>query len=171
MCIVSLVGGESNSWSGIHSGRNLLGQYNTNLAQSLAHSCELIEANDGRGLNIWSEGGIEANNKRLRMYRQKLSRKTGQMANLEDCFKWLWLGSDLVVREQRIKGQTFYKMCGQRGHSLRSCVKVRSCDKLLVPFFVKDWIKILFFCKFFYLPLDMHEIMLLSNVQFLYKIL
>lgn len=49
-----------------------------------------------------------------------------------------WSGSDPVVIEQRRKGQTFCKMCGQRGHSLRSCVKVRSCDELLEQFFVKD---------------------------------
>lgn len=73
----------------------------------LAHSCEFIEVNDGHGFNIWNKGELEANNKRLRMYRQKLPGKTGHMANLEDCFKRLWLGSDPPVKEQRIKGQTF----------------------------------------------------------------
>ena len=64
------------------------------LHKVLAHSWELIEVNDGRGLKNLSEEGFEATNKRLRLYRIKLSRKNNQINNLTDCFKRLWVKSD-----------------------------------------------------------------------------
>lgn len=56
------------------------------LHKVLAHSWELIEANDETGLKALSEEGFEANNKRLRLYRIKLSRQNNQLNNLTDCF-------------------------------------------------------------------------------------
>ena len=46
------------------------------LHKLLAHSWELIEMNDGRGLKCFDESGLEANNKILRSIRLKLARKT-----------------------------------------------------------------------------------------------
>jgi hypothetical protein len=57
----------------------------------LGHTWELIELNNDTGLKSWSEEGMEANNKQLRIFREKLSRKTNQLQNLEDCFKRLWV--------------------------------------------------------------------------------
>ena len=87
----------------------------------LAHSAELIELNNGCGLRAWSEEGIESNNKRLRQIRTNLSRKNNQLKNLKDVFKRLWLGSDPLVGEERLKGRVICKDCKEIGH--RVCKK------------------------------------------------
>ena len=87
------------------------------LHKLLAHSAELIRANDGCGLEAFSEEGMEANNKRLRQIRTELSRKTSQQDNLTDCFKRLWTGSDPLVCQERRKGQKTCKVCQAFGHT------------------------------------------------------
>lgn len=77
----------------------------------LAHSLELIELNNNEGLKSWSEEGLEANNKRLRCYREKLARKTNQLDNLKDCFVRLWVGSDPVIAHKRAEAQPKCRKC------------------------------------------------------------
>ena len=64
----------------------------------LHHASELIESNDGFGLQEYSESGLEANNKFLRFYRTFLARKNGQVQNLTDVFNRLWLKSDPCIK-------------------------------------------------------------------------
>ena len=64
----------------------------------LAHSGELISANDGKGLKDKSEEGVEHCNKFLRFYRRALARKCSQVTNLKDCYSRLWLQSDPGIR-------------------------------------------------------------------------
>ena len=93
------------------------------LHKLLAHSWELIEMNDDRGLKCFDESGLEANNKVLRSIRLKLSRKTSQSDNLEDVINRLWLGSDPKVNNIRIQAQPYCKHCAEYGHSTRYCRK------------------------------------------------
>ena len=77
--------------------------------------------NGGRGLKAWSGEGLEAYNKTLRLIRARLSRKSNQLVNLEDCFKRVWIRSDpLVVREQE-KGKGSCTLCSLFGYRKRSC--------------------------------------------------
>lgn len=85
----------------------------------LAHSSELITANGNRGLANFSEQGLEANNKFLRIIRLYFSRKTNQFDNLTDCMKKLWVKSDpkIVKTNERL----LCRHCTQSGHTTRSC--------------------------------------------------
>ena len=87
----------------------------------LAHSAELIHINGGRGLKSISEEGLESNNKRLREFRSKLSRKFNQKVNLIDCLARLWIGSDPIVVQERLKGRPSCKICNESGHSSQKC--------------------------------------------------
>ena len=85
-----------------------------------------------------SEEGFEANNKRLRMYREKLSRKNNQISNLEDCFKRLWAGSDPLVCQQRANGRPKCSVCQAIGHTKLSCPSnTNSNDSLLTNLFIE----------------------------------
>lgn len=64
----------------------------------LAHSWELIQANNDHDLGVFTESGLEANNKFLRFYRQYLSRKRNQAVNMSDTFTRLWLRCDPQIR-------------------------------------------------------------------------
>ena len=108
------------------------------LHKVLAHSWELIEMNHQKGLKGLSEEGFEANNKRLRMYREKLSRKNNQISNLEDCFKRLWAGSDPLVCQQRANGRLKCSVCQAIGHTKRSCPSnSNSNNSLLTNLFIE----------------------------------
>ena len=87
----------------------------------LAHSWELIERNDCRGLKNFDESGLEANNKILRTVRLNLARKTSQNDNLKDCVNRMWLGSDPQINLITFKPQPFCTHCSDYGHSLRYC--------------------------------------------------
>ena len=87
----------------------------------LAHSWELIYHNNSFGLRNLDKSGLEGNVKILRSIRRSLSRKSSQDANLYDILNRLWLGSDPVVNDQRLKGKPFCKHCNERGHSTRYC--------------------------------------------------
>ena len=80
----------------------------------LAHSAELININGGRGLKSLSEEGLESNIKRL-------SRKFNQKVNLIDCLARLWIGSDPMVVQERLKGRPSCKICNESGHSSQKC--------------------------------------------------
>ena len=64
------------------------------LHKLLAHSWELIDLNDGRGLKCFDESGLEANNKILRSIRLKLARKTSQADNLQDVINRIGIRSE-----------------------------------------------------------------------------
>ena len=72
----------------------------------LHHAPELIESNNGFGLQEFSESGLEANNKFLRFYRTFLARKNGQVQNLTDVFNRLWLKSDPCIKAASIKNDS-----------------------------------------------------------------
>jgi hypothetical protein len=87
----------------------------------LAHTSELIMLNECHGLGTVSEGGIEACNKLLRRYRISVSRKRNQHDNLSDCAKRLWVNSDPVLEDMRLKALPICKSCSVRGHIARYC--------------------------------------------------
>ena len=91
------------------------------LHKLLAHSWELIELNDCRGLKCFDESGLEANNKILRSLRLKLARKTSQADNLDDVINRLWLGSDPKINCIRLQTQSYCKYCKEYGHFTRYC--------------------------------------------------
>ena len=93
------------------------------LHKLLAHSWELIEMNDGRGLKCFDKSGLEANNKILCSIRLKLARETLQADNSVDVINRLWLGSDPKVNHVRLKAQSFCRYCNEHGHSTRYCKK------------------------------------------------
>ena len=79
------------------------------LHKVLAHSWELIEANEGRGLKRLDECGLEANNKVLRYLRTKLSRKCDEFSNITDVLQRMWLSSDPLIDVTRNKGNHIAK--------------------------------------------------------------
>ena len=57
------------------------------LHKVLVHSCELMAIyNEGRGLKVYSEEGLESCNKHIRRYRELLARKTNFEDNIRDAF-------------------------------------------------------------------------------------
>ena len=89
----------------------------------LAHSAELIEQNDSKGLLNFTECGIEANNKFLRQYRMNYARKTSQFDNLSDCINRLWDKSDPMVLKVCNRLQCAH--CKGKGHTIRSCDELK----------------------------------------------
>ena len=71
----------------------------------LAHSWEIIEANNNYSLGEYSESGLEHNNKFLRFFRLSLARKNSQETNLQDCIERLWIKSDPGIRDAATKKQ------------------------------------------------------------------
>ena len=93
------------------------------LHKVFAHSWELIELNDDRGLKNLDESGLEGNNKILRNIRMNLSRKTSQQDNLTDCIRRLWVSSDPILNQIRADTKPFCAHCSTKGHSTRYCMK------------------------------------------------
>ena len=75
------------------------------LHRVLAHSWEVIEANNSKGLGSESEEGLEAANKYIRQFRSHGARKTSTEDNFRDTFNHLWHRSSPLVahldREKR----------------------------------------------------------------------
>ena len=107
----------------------------------LGHTWDLIALNDNFALGTVSEGGIEACNKLLRKYRISLSRKTNQQDNLHDCAKRLWVNSDPVLENMRLKALPFCKKCNTRGHSGRYCPEIMNNDTGLEDDLVESFFK------------------------------
>ena len=93
------------------------------LHKVVGHSWEVIERNDGFGLGILDESGMESCNKIVRSIRTKLSRKCSQDANLKDIINRLWVMSDPGVNAERCKAKPFCRLCDEKGHSTRYCWK------------------------------------------------
>ena len=72
-----------------------------------------------RGCGIYSESGLEHNNKYLRYARINLSRKQDQDLNMEDCITRLWLQSEPSIRN--LKPRPHCKRCKKEGHFTVSC--------------------------------------------------
>ena len=85
--------------------------------RTLAHSYELIAANDGRGLLEFSEENLESNNKFLCKFRTYLSRQSGQLVSLTDTGNRLWLKSDPKMRSLNLILR--WALCNKTGHSSR----------------------------------------------------
>ena len=85
----------------------------------LAHSAEVINENDGRGLLNFTECGLEANNKYLLQYRMNYACKTSQLNNLSDCLRRLWDKSDPMVHE--LRNCLHCTHCNTDGHTIRAC--------------------------------------------------
>lgn len=90
----------------------------------LAHSAELVEENGQRGLHNFTESGLEANNKFLRLYRIMKARKTTQHDNLSDCINRLWDKSDPDV--MKMMERLACKHCKGTGHTIRSCEQLKA---------------------------------------------
>ena len=83
----------------------------------LAHSAALIIANESTGLGSLSEEPLEHNNY-IRNYREHLSRKTTQHANLSDVLTRLWVKLDPIIRSARKKAKCSF--CSNE-HNVCSC--------------------------------------------------
>ena len=90
----------------------------------LAHSAELVEENDQRGLKNFCEAGLEHNNKFLRLYRINKARKTNQFDNLSDCINRLWDKSDPNV--MKTMERLACSHCKETGHTIRSCEQLKA---------------------------------------------
>ena len=94
----------------------------------LAHTWELMQNNDNRGLGSLDESGLEGCNKILRSVRINLSRRVSQTLNLVDCINRMWVSSDPSVNNEREKTRPYCTHCDERGHSIRYCVKKNIVD-------------------------------------------
>ena len=70
----------------------------------LVHAPDIISSsNNGLGLEQLSEEGLEASNKLIRRYRERLSRKFSFEDNMKDVFTRLLCGSDpLLLLNRRV---------------------------------------------------------------------
>ena len=102
--------------------RETMVMFTPSVHAALAHSPDLIEQNENRGLQNYNESGLEANHKYLRIFRQNYSRKMSQYQNLEDCFKKLWVKSDPVLFDKT--HYLYCKCCESREHTVKSCPKL-----------------------------------------------
>ena len=99
--------------------------------QVLAHSAALITAFESTGLGSLSEEPLEHNNKNIRNYREHLSRKMTQHANLSDVLTRLWVKSDPIIRSARNK--TKCSFCSNE-HNVRSCPQKQVQESLCLSF-------------------------------------
>ena len=97
----------------------------------LAHSAALVTANESTGLGSLSEEPLEHNNKNIRNYREHLSRKTTQHANLSDVLTRLWVKSNPIIRSARNK--TKCSFCSNE-HNVRSCPQKQVRESLCLSF-------------------------------------
>ena len=86
------------------------------LHKDLAHSWELIEKNDGCGLGMLDEAGMEGCIKIPRRIRTQQSRKISQSANLSDTLNRMWMDSDPKINAEGMKSLPY---------STRDCSKRR----------------------------------------------
>ena len=84
------------------------------LHRVLAHSAELIEMNDLRGLGSQSEEGLEALNKSIRFLKSHGARKTSISDNMKDTLLHMWRNSSpLLVNMDREKKRRSTKIVVQ----------------------------------------------------------
>ena len=69
--------------------------------------------------NRLSEQALESNNKCIRLYIEKLSRKISEFCTMQDVLDRLWLKSDNIIRS--FEKQTKCSRCGKFDHHTRGC--------------------------------------------------
>jgi hypothetical protein len=111
------------------------------LHRVLGHASERISLNGGKGLGDLSEESLEANNKLIRRFRERLARKTSLKDNLHDVFVRLWIRSD--PRISSFARSLCCSSCSGEGHTIRSCTLFRHTalthdDDLVNSFFVNS---------------------------------
>ena len=101
---------------------------NHTLHGTIHHSAELIVLNDGYGLGMLSEEGLEANNKDIRNYLQFLCRKCSPQEQLTDVMNRLLERSDPVIHNNIIQAHIpkHCKECGSTEHTIRSHARLIS---------------------------------------------
>ena len=84
-----------------------------------------MEENGGRGLGDLSEEALEANNKDIRAFMESFSRKTSAYKQLEDTLGRSLERSDPQIHKeiQSFRPPCECSVCGQIGHTKRSCLK------------------------------------------------
>ena len=76
---------------------------NETMHAMFAHSADIIEANDCKGLAQLGEGRLECFHKLMKRFRDRLSRKTNLPDNIIDIFSRLYLYSAPMIRSMRPK--------------------------------------------------------------------
>ena len=113
---------------------------NHTLQGALQHSCELIELNGGESLGWYSEEGLEANNKDIRCYLEKLSRKNSRNKQIEDVHHRLLERSDpyLIHMTSKYMSKKGCRECGGIDHTVRTHFKYSSTfqDEHIINFFL-----------------------------------
>ena len=95
---------------------------NHTLHGTIQHSAELIELNGGESLGWYSEEGLEANNKDIRNYLERLSRKCDNNKQIEDVHHRLLERSDpylSYITSSYIQGKSC-SICEASDHTARS---------------------------------------------------
>ena len=95
---------------------------NHTLHGTIQHSAELIEMNGGESLGWYSEEGLEANNKDIRNYLERLSRKCDNNKQIEDVHHRLLERSDpylSYITSTYIRGKSC-SICEAKDHTCRS---------------------------------------------------
>ena len=89
--------------------------------QLLAYSHELILGNDCFGLGKFSETCLETNNKFIKLFVERLSRKNSELVQLFDVMTRSWMKGDPIIRSKhRISFCTRFNIVG---HFTRGCPK------------------------------------------------
>ena len=113
----------------------LWAKLNHTLHGTLQHSCELIEMNGGESLGWYSEEGLEANDKDIRKYLEKLSRKSCHSKQIEDVHHHLLERSVpyLIHMTSKYMAKKNCRECGSTEHTIRSHYKysTQSQDTLI----------------------------------------
>ena len=90
----------------------------------LHHSAELIQLNNGYGLGLLSEEGLEATNKHIRRYLELLSRKTCPIQQLTDVMhRLLERSNPMIIHRKEMMNKKCKELvcleCGSHHHSTR----------------------------------------------------
>ena len=114
---------------------------NHTLRGTIQHSPELIEMNGCESLGWYSEEGLEANNKDIRNYLERLSRKCDTNKQIEDVHNRLLERSDpyLIHLTSRYMQGKVCRICEATDHTVRSHDKhsAGNLDGLLAEFFIE----------------------------------
>ena len=114
---------------------------NHTLHGALQHSAELIEMNGGESIGWYSEEGLEANNKDIRQYLGRLSRKTCNNKQIEDVHNRLLERSDpyLIYVTSNLMSKRICSICLKTDHTVRSHYKYAEEDlnSFISTFFIE----------------------------------
>ena len=101
----------------------------TSVHRLLGHSAERIRLNQGFGLGLISEEGLEAVHKLVRRFRELGARKTCLDDNIQDVFTHLFIRSDPIIRS--FNRLFVCSKCSEIGHTSRGCPNLKStvCTK------------------------------------------